>query len=163
MFRRLQIILTLLVCLYSGFSAALDRSQPIALEADQVEVDELAGTSTYMGNVRLTQGELLLEAQRVIVYLKNNRIDRMEASGNPAKLVDVLEDKSKIEAEANTMDYNVGKEEILLTGEGILNQNGNVLENDRIVYNLKTGTLNAGGENSQERVKVILQPSDETQ
>ena len=162
MFPRLYKILCLLICLIPIAAGALDRTQPIELEADRVELDEQAGTSTYSGSVKLKQGNLLLQAEHVIVYLKNNDITRMLARGNPARLNDQLEDNSLVEATATTMDYDVIKDEILMTGEGMLNQNGNILNNDRILYNLNTGTLSAGGIDSQQRVKVILQPADKT-
>ena len=159
---RLSQLFCLFICLAPVIACALDRTQPIELEADKVELDEQAGTSTYSGNVQLKQGNLLLQAEQVIVYLKNNDITRMLARGNPARLNDQLKDDSLVEAAATTMDYDVTKEEILMTGEGMLNQNGNILNNDRILYNLGTGTLSAGGIDSEQRVKVILQPANKT-
>ena len=157
-FRRSLVIILLLLLPLS--SQALDRTQPIQLEADEVELNEQAGTSTYRGNVRLTQGKLSLQAESIVVYLVNSQITRLLAQGNPVELEDELEDASRVEARANSMDYDIASEEILMTGNGTLNQNGNILNNDRIRYNLLTGVLNAGGTDSQERVKVILQPSD---
>ncbi len=142
---------------------ALDRNQPIELEADRVELDDNKGTSTYIGNVSLTQGDLSLKADRVTVFLKDSKIVRVEATGTPASLRDKLENNRLVEAEANLMDYDVSKEEILLTGNGMLNQNGNILRNDRIRYNLATGVLKAGGKDSEQRVKVILQPAETTE
>jgi len=160
MYRNLySIIIAIILCFAAGKTFALDRNLPVELEADQVELDDNKGTSTYIGNVRLTQGNLSLQAGRMTVFLKDSKIIRMQAEGTPVKLKDKLEDNSQIEAEAIQMDYDVGKEEILLTGDGMLNQNGNILRNDRIRYNLTTGTLKAGGKDAEQRVKVILQPT----
>ncbi|HID81926.1 MAG TPA: lipopolysaccharide transport periplasmic protein LptA [Chromatiales bacterium] len=161
MYRKLSLIIVAsLFCITAGNAFAVDRSQPIELEADQVELDDNKGTSTYIGNVRLKQGELSLQANRVIVFLKDSKIIRIQAEGTPAKFKDKLEDNRLVEAEATQMDYNVSNEEILLTGDGMLNQNGNILRNDRIHYNLATGTLKAGGKDAEQRVKVILQPAE---
>lgn len=161
MYRKLHlIIIASLLCLTIGKTFAADRSQPIELEADQVELDDNKGTSTYIGNVRLVQGNLSLQANRVIVFLKDSKIIRMQAEGTPARFKDKLEDDRQVEAEATQMDYHVSNAEIMLTGEGMLNQNGNILRNDRIHYNLTTGTLKAGGKDAEQRVKVILQPAD---
>ena len=158
MYRKLSLMIV--ASLLYGSAFAVDRSQPIELEADQVELDDNKGTSTYIGNVRLKQGELSLQAERVIVFLKDSKITRIQAEGTPAKFKDKLEDNRLVEAEATQMDYNVSNEEILLTGDGMLNQNGNILRNDRIHYNLATGTLKAGGKDAEQRVKVILQPAE---
>ena len=158
MYRKLSLMIV--ASLLYGSAFAVDRSQPIELEADQVELDDNKGTSTYIGNVRLKQGELSLQANRVIVFLKDSKIIRIQAEGAPAKFKDKLEDNRLVEAEATQMDYNVSNEEILLTGDGMLNQNGNILRNDRIHYNLATGTLKAGGKDAEQRVKVILQPAE---
>ena len=44
-----------------------DRDQPIDLEADTVQVDDAKQISTYSGNVILTQGTLLIRADKLIV------------------------------------------------------------------------------------------------
>lgn len=153
-------LIIIIFCTATGQAFAVDRNQPIELEADQVELDDVKGTSTYIGKVKLVQGDLSLQADRVIVFLKDSKIIRIQAEGAPARFKDKLEDNRQVEAEAKQMDYNVSDEEILLTGDGMLNQNGNILRNDRIHYNLTTGTLKAGGKDAEQRVKVILQPTE---
>ena len=54
---------------------------------------------------------------------------------------------------------------ILLDKARIWQSGSEELRSDRIVFNLKDNTVNAGGENSDERVHITLQPKkkpDET-
>ena len=39
-----------------------DREQPIHIEADSVDIDDKKGVSIYRGNVRMTQGSIVLTA-----------------------------------------------------------------------------------------------------
>ena len=52
---------------FSTFSLALsnDAKQPIEIEADSVEVDELSGFNEFTGNAEVRQGSLLMMLIRV--------------------------------------------------------------------------------------------------
>ena len=61
-----------ILCLFLSASAtcfaeSADRDKPIDLEADSVQVDDAKQISTYVGNVILTQGTLIIRADKLIV------------------------------------------------------------------------------------------------
>ena len=45
------------------------------MTSDTAEFDELAGIATYQGDVRLSQGSLLIEAQTLTAYLEEGQVD----------------------------------------------------------------------------------------
>jgi len=138
---------------------AAETPQSVKILADSVEVNQKTLSSTYRGNVELTQGAMQLKADKLQVFTKNNALHRFEAEGKPALFSAPLQDKSLATGEASTINFNARKGVLLLTGNARLTQMGNTIQNDRIKYNLNTGNLKAGGKNSKKRVEVILQPS----
>ncbi len=148
----------LLLSVLLGVAHAQDAALPVKISADQVEVDQKNGVSIYSGNVQLSQGELTLDAARVRVQLKDRRLDQIEASGQPARIRTVMQDKQPVEGSARTINYQAATGQLQLLGDGRLNQAGNTIQNDRIDFNLNTRQLKAGGADAKQRVEVILQP-----
>ncbi|MGF1546560.1 MAG: lipopolysaccharide transport periplasmic protein LptA, partial [Thiotrichales bacterium] len=148
----------LALTLATGIALAQDVGLPISIAADAVEVDQRANTSTYAGNVLLTQGELKLEASQLKVYLEDRRLGRIEASGTPARIRTATPEGQVVTGSARAIHYLSAKGELQLLGDGMLDQAGNTIRNDRIEFNLNTRRLRAGGEQSKQRVEVILQP-----
>ncbi len=138
--------------------AATARSAPVRILADQAEVDKRSQTSTYSGHVELTQGELRLEANRLVVTAPGGRLQRVEAEGAPARIRAVTADGRPVTGSARRLRYDPVRGELVLLGDGRLTQDGNTIHNDRIVFDLASGRLRAGGEGSGSRVEVILQP-----
>ena len=65
----LKLTLLCLLCLsFAGqvLAESADRDKPIDLEADTVKVDDAKQISTYSGNVILTQGSLIIRADKLI-------------------------------------------------------------------------------------------------
>jgi len=138
---------------------AAETLQPVKILADRVEVNQKTLSSTYRGNVELTQGAMQLKADKLQVFTKNGVLQRLKAEGKPAHFTTPLQDKSLATGKASVVNLNSSKGILLLTGDAKLTQMGNTIHNDRIEYNLNTGNLRAGGKNSKKRVEVILQPS----
>ena len=64
---RASIAIISLCASITAFAEAADRNKPIELEADSVIVDDAKKISTYIGNVVLTQGTLVIHADKLIV------------------------------------------------------------------------------------------------
>ena len=142
-----------------------DRSEPIYIEADRAMLDEKQEISVYDGNVQLRQGSFMLQGESMTVYLANKQVDRIILTGKPASMQQ-RRDGRDIEqhAEAESIDYNTRDEQVILLGSARIWQDGeDEFRSERIVYNLKDSTVNAGGKGSKDRVHIILQPKVETQ
>ncbi len=158
---------TLLLALLLGFSFAgvaleEDRKQPIQIESDQAERNEKAGTTIYMGNVELTQGSLKMLADRLEIYtLKGNQLERIVAYGKPAYVEQKPEpDKAIVKARGEIIRYFVAEERLQLEKNASIDQDGAMVKSNTIDYFIKDEVVKASG--SEERVKVVIPPRDET-
>ena len=81
-------ILAVLVLLTSGSAAALpeDSDQPIHIRADTAEIDNQAETVIYRGSVQVDQGTLRVTADEMTIEYEDQKVIRIIAVGNPAKL-----------------------------------------------------------------------------
>jgi lipopolysaccharide export system protein LptA len=134
----------------SGFGSAQDVKQPVEVTANALSVDQKTGRATFSGNVLIGQGAMRLSADSVTVtYAQGgqNRISALHAEGNVTLV------SGEDAAEARVADYDVESGNVVLTGDVLLTQAGNVLSGERVTVNLATGTANASG-----RVRSVLQP-----
>ena len=163
--RKLLRVCTLLLMLapVATFGLESDRSQPIQIEADRATLSEQGAKSIYEGNVQLRQGTLWLKGNRMTVYLVNNQVDRIILTGGPATLQQRPDNNEAIQhAEAGTIEYSATDEQVVLQGNARIWQTGkDEFRSERIVFNLKDNTVNAGGKSDQDRVHITLQPKNE--
>ncbi len=134
----------------TGFGRAQDTKLPVEVTSDQLSVDQKTGKATFSGNVLIGQGQMRLSADRVTVTYAagdQRRISALHAEGNVTMV------SGEYAAEARAADYNVESGNVVLTGDVLLTQTGNVLAGEKVTVNLETGTANAAG-----RVRSVLQP-----
>ncbi len=131
-----------------------DSSLPVEVTADQLNVDQAAGTAVFTGNVIAAQGDMRLSSKRLNVqYATENgqitgRISDMVATG------DVVFVNGTEAAEGERAVYSVEKGTVVITENVLLTQGQNAMSGDRLDINLETGTGIIQG-----RVKTIFQPS----
>jgi len=161
MFPDFRRILLLISCLLLPLTAvgAVTSSEPVKISADSLDLDQKSQTTTYSGNVLLTQGKMKLTADSLKVFVSNGKLGKIESHGNPTIFQTVLDDGTTVRGEAKTIIFDSAAGRLTLTGNGKLSQGGNMIENDHITYDLKTGALKAGGKHSKKRVEVIFQPA----
>jgi len=137
-----------------------DNTQPMRIEADQVELDEAKSTSVYVGQVQVNQGSMRLTADHVTVYHhEDRRVKHIIALGQPATYKQLLDgDQGEVQAFAKRMDYDAAKDELVLTEEALLIQGADRLSSERIVYDRARERMRAGGAG---RVKITITPDSE--
>lgn len=152
----------LLICLLPLTARGLDsdREQPINIEADQGSLNDKTGFSVYEGNVKLQQGTLIFTGDRMTVQLADKKLDTIILSGNPATYVQRPEGKDVDQhAEAGRIEYYAIDERVILLDKARIWESGaDEFRSDRIVFNLKSDTVNAGGGGDSGRVHITLQP-----
>ena len=146
-----------------GIVAALpeDRNQPIQVESDRAVRNEKDGTMVYIGNVELTQGSLLMRADRLEIFNNAKKdVERVIVYGKPAYVEQrPSADKPLIKARANTIRYFVIDEKLILEKNASVDQDGSVVTSDTIVYFIKDEVVQANSEGQQnQRVKVVIPP-----
>ncbi|MEE9396626.1 MAG: lipopolysaccharide transport periplasmic protein LptA, partial [Methylococcales bacterium] len=82
---RILATLTLLVIFSNANALKNDFEQPIYIEADDATFDEKKGESTYTGKVQVTQGSMRLKSDRLVVYTRDQKADKIIATGNPVR------------------------------------------------------------------------------
>jgi lipopolysaccharide export system protein LptA len=142
----------------SVFALPEDASQPILIQANAAEMNQRSDEIVYSGEVRVEQGTLRVNADRITVEYVDQKVVRIIAQGAPARYRQAIEDpQGEVEAEAATIIYRTREEQLELTGDASLEQQGNTINGDTIRYDMVAGRVEAvsGAGNS---VRMVLQP-----
>ena len=156
--------LALLVALAGAAVAKTsDRNQPMDIEADRSDCGLGDSAScTLIGNVAIAQGSMRVSAARAVIHQAGGNPNRAVLSGG-ATLRQQLDDGTTINARAANVDYDMRSEVVTFSGDVTINQARGTLNGERVVYNMRTGQVQSGGEGSG-RVKMrILPKSAQTQ
>jgi lipopolysaccharide export system protein LptA len=139
-----------------------DREQPITIEADQASLNDKTGFSVYTGNVKLQQGTLIFTGNRMTVQLTDKKLDTIILTGTPATYVQRPEGKPHDQhAEAGVIEYYAIDERVVLLDKARIWETGDEeFRSERIVFNLKSDTVDAGGGGDSGRVHITIQPKD---
>ena len=155
----------LLLLLLPLQSAALDsdREQPIHIEADQLEMREQENISIYEGNVKLVQGSLKINSDRLVIHFNEaNELTLMEMTGSPAKLQQLDNAQQLIRGEAEQIDYREADALLILRQSASLDHAGDIINSDLIRFNTRTSGIEAGGKQSGKPVTVVIKPRKPT-
>jgi lipopolysaccharide export system protein LptA len=154
----------------------LNRDQPVKIESDALEVRDKSRQATFMGNVKLTQGETILQSKLLIIFYEDTsaaapaqkksaaaaqkgatvpggqQIKRAEAKG------DVRVTQKDQTAKGDNGVFDVKTNSVTLTGNVVVTQGTNVLRGDRMVVNLDTGVARVESDKTK-RVEGLFNPS----
>lgn len=149
--------LALLAAFGGAGARTSDRNQPMDIEAARSDcgLGENA-TCTFSGNATITQGTLRIVADKAVVVQVAGKPSRAQFSGG-VTLQQEMDDGDRIDARSANVEYDMRNEVIVFTGNVTINQNRGSLSGERVVYNLKTGQLESGG-NGGGRVKMRILP-----
>ena len=135
-----------------------DASQPIELDAEQAVVDT-DGVAVMTGSVRLDQGSLHVEADRMTIERDaDDRIERIFGEGSPATFRQrIRADEPPVTARANNIVYRPIEGWVEFSGDALLVQEENEFHGERIRWDIRQGRIDASAAESGT-VKVILHP-----
>lgn len=140
----------------------LESDKPIRVESDNARLDDQEGTATYTGSVRVTQGEALLTADKVVLYRGDAQsLNRMEATGEPATYEQPETDQGPaVYAEGRTIIYRADEERITFEREAFIRQQGDTFRGSRIVYDVaeRVVTASSSEDDADDRVEMTIQP-----
>lgn len=142
----------------SVLARSSDRQKPMDIEAGR-QSGTLTGDSVNQlsGGVHITQGSLDITSSGATITLAGGDPTRAVFTGGPVLLKQELDDGTPMSARADNVDYNLKTEIVVFTGNvSITNPRGS-LSGQRVVYNLKTGNVESGGEGGG-KVKVRILP-----
>lgn len=141
---------------FGGFSH--DATLPVEITAEQLDLDQAAGTAVFTGGVRVGQGALRLASDRLEVFYADpggtgsGSVERMLATGN------VTLTNGAEAAEAAEAVYDVAAGTVEMAGDVLLTQGTNALSSQALTIDLTAGTGRLTG-----RVQTIFTPGSEGQ
>jgi lipopolysaccharide export system protein LptA len=169
---RISITLISLLCISLDVLAeAADRDKPIELEADSVIVDDAKKTSTYIGNVILTQGTLEIRADKLIVREDNSGFQHSTSTGNPTTFKQKREGKNEyMSGSARRIEYDGRMDKVQLYTKAWVKRGEDIVYGDYISYDANTEYAEViGGKKSESegpssgRVRAIIQPKNKAE
>ena len=157
------LVAILLACtLYAGTASArsTDRNQPMDAESNQNTCTlGDAGQCELTGKVKIIQGSLNIDAAKATIFRAGGDISRALLSGSPVVLNQQMDDGTPMTARASNVDYNLKTDVVVFTGDVQLQQPRGTMSGQRVVYNLKTGSIDSGGQGNG-RVKMRILPKN---
>lgn len=144
-----------------------DRDKPINLEADTVTLDDIRKLSVYEGNVILSQGTMMLRADRVQVTQSAEGLDKVVATGRPVSFRQKLDGRDEfIEGYASRIEYAGATSQLELIGDARLRRSGDELRGAQISYNANTEFYKVVGQPDAQtpsgRVRAVIRPKPRT-
>ncbi|MEO1766259.1 lipopolysaccharide transport periplasmic protein LptA [Thiobacter aerophilum] len=143
-----------------------DRDKPINLEANTMEVDDAAKVATYTGNVRLSQGTLLILADKLVVRQDAQGFTSATAYGNPASFRQKRDGVDEyIEGWAARIEYDGRRDRVELFGNARVKRGQDEVRGSYISYDAKSEFYQVKGgpdavteTNPKGRVRAVIQP-----
>jgi len=141
---------------------ALTNDQPIQIESDRLEIREQQGTALFTGNVKVVQGETVMQSGEMTVYYVGESADN--AAEGP-DTIDRIEVADKVfvqsgtqQATGDTGSFDMISEVLVLSGEQVvLSDGGNVFVGCKLTVRMRDGEaqLESCGTG---RVEIMLDP-----
>lgn len=145
-----------------------DRDKPVNLEADTVTLDDIKKVSVYQGNVILSQGTMMLRADRVQVTQTASGLDKVIATGRPVAFRQKLDGREEyVDGFADRMEYDSASSQLELIGQARLRRGGDELRGAQISYNANTEFYKVvgqpGAQTPSGRVRAVIRPKPRTE
>jgi lipopolysaccharide export system protein LptA len=147
----------------NAFAESADRNQPIELEADSVTVNDAKKISTYSGNVILTQGSLVIHAEKLVVREDEQGFQHSTSTGNPSTFKQKREGKNEyMEGSAQRIEYDGRMDKVQLYTRASVKRGEDIVRGDYISYDANAeyaevlgGVKSESGGPSSGRVKAF--------
>lgn len=149
-----------------------DREKPVNLDADKITVDDARKVHVFEGNVQLSQGTLLIKAEKLVVTQDANGYQTGIATGGPGGLARFRQKREGrddyIEGEAERIENDAKADKSELFGRAKMRSGLDEVRGQYISYDGKTenyivsngpnGSVVQGGK--AERVHATIQPKN---
>jgi lipopolysaccharide export system protein LptA len=143
-----------------------DREKEIVVGADRLTADDANRTSTFEGNVVVTQGTMRMTAGKVVVKEDAQRHKFYVASGSPVTFRQKRDKVDEwVEGFAERAEFDDRDDVLKLYNKALVKSNQNELAGDFISYDMKREVAEVSGSppgkaapTSTGRVRVIIVP-----
>lgn len=164
---RRRVVLPVVLCALALPAAAerADREKEIVVGADRLTADDVNKTSTFEGNVVVTQGTMRMTANKVTVREDRNRHKYYVANGAPVTFRQKRDNVDEwIEGYAERAEFDDNADVLKLFDNARVKRNNDELTGDSITYDMRrelaevTGAPAGTKSPNAGRVKVIITP-----
>ena len=140
-----KILLAALLCItsFSAFALKDDTKQPIKIVSTNQSLDMENSVVTFTDNVVITQGSIVIKADKVIITRppeNSGKKETVEAFGKPVTF------------------HQLGTEFLTLAGNAEFKQLDSKINSEKITYDVKKQQLKAGSD-AKSRVHTVLIPN----
>ena len=163
-------VVAVLICLHTTSWAAetgdSDQPEKLFIDADYMQLDINSGLSVYRGNVKISQGELVLTGDEVTLEQSKDKdaVERITIIGKPAHYDHVTENGESIQAESERMVYIASQHKLIMTVNAKLLQPDHQVSSQIITYDTLNKIVIAGDKSDassggeKQRVNITLTP-----
>ena len=157
------------------FAERADRDKPIHLEADRatvedVDQDDTSRISIFTGNVVLTQGTMVIRADKVIMKEDDNGFRYATALGDLVSFRQKRDGLDEfIEGWSRRVEFDNKTDELELFRQARLKRGQDEVKGDYISYNMTSEFFQVKGSNERgvesgpdSRVRIVIQPKNNT-
>ena len=157
--------LLLLFCAPACLADRADRDKPVHLEADQVLMDDAQHISTFTGNVRFSQGTMLIGGDKIVVVEDAEGFKHGTAYGHTASFRQKREGLDEyVNGYGERIEYDTRAETVDFYGQARVVRNLDDVRGEHITYSQKTDIFQVHSGGAAEasalpkRVHAVLQP-----
>ena len=149
-----------MLCLVLVCAGDISRADDaLELEADSASYDNKTGVAIYHGNVKISQGNIVLRGDVVEVHTVDDEVSKLIATADPSQLIR-RDEQHAIEAEAQRIEYKVAEGIVDFLGKVKIKEAGKLLTGDHATYDIRKKTVDM--EKKENRVRLIIQPKTKT-
>ena len=146
-----------------------DRNKPIEIESDTMTVDDNRSISVYTGDVILTQGTMIIKADKLTVREDKQGFQHSTSVGSPTTFKQKRDGvNSYIEGKASRIEYDGHMDKVHLYDKASVKRGDDTVFGDYIIYDanaeiaqaMSGRTQDSTGENSKKtRTRAIISPN----
>ncbi|MEQ1913506.1 MAG: lipopolysaccharide transport periplasmic protein LptA [Sideroxydans sp.] len=158
----------LLLC-NSAQAERADSEKPLHLEADRMKLDDAKHINLFEGHVRLSQGTLLILADKVVVVEDAQGFQRLTAHGSPASFKQRNEGTNAYtEGYGARIEYDTRADSVDFFEQARVKRDQDEITGNHISYNSKLEIFEASAKpndakntaTKQDRVRAVIQPKN---
>ncbi len=149
----------LLMFSLSGHALPTDKDQPVEINSDSAELRDKDGYAVYSGNVKMTQGSLEIDAERIELFFPDKELTRAIIYGGErgqAYFQQAPKTGEKlVRGSADRIIYQIDPDEIRLLQNAVFCQKGSEQKGMRIIYDIEKDIMRA-----KARTKTVFRPDN---
>lgn len=155
----------------ASWALASDREQPVYIEADYADIDQLNHVVVYRGNVKIRQGSIGIWGDVVTIYTdENNELVKAFSDAKAGSLARFKQKQDgkpdEVWGEGERLEYWAQKNLVKIFRRGKLWQGEDVFTSNKILYDTAKEVLiggdrtTSGTGKSKDRVRMTIQPKN---